>query len=41
MTEFMLGIDLMLYGLGGTFLSLILFYLLIKAMVGIAKRGGK
>lgn len=41
MSEFMLGVELMIYGLGGTFFALILFYALIKIMVKIAGRAGR
>jgi len=36
-----LGVQLMLYGLGGVFLSLILFYGVIKLFVGIVKKDPK
>jgi len=41
MTELQLGVQLMLYGLGGVFATLILFYLLVKVLVAFSKRSKK
>ncbi|MGI5850292.1 MAG: OadG family protein [Christensenellales bacterium] len=38
MTEFSLGLQLMIYGLAGVFGTLILFYLIIKTMTAIARK---
>ena len=41
MTELQLGVQLMLYGLGGVFATLILFYLLVKVLGAFSKRKKK
>ena len=38
MTDIQLALLLMLYGLGGVFLSLVLFYFVIKGFSAIARR---
>ena len=35
MTEFQMGLELMLYGLAGVFVVLILFFVVIKLLVAI------
>ncbi|MDD3920547.1 MAG: OadG-related small transporter subunit [Eubacteriales bacterium] len=41
MTIMQAGWQLMLYGLGGVFLSLLMFYILMKVLVGVSKRISK